>query len=61
MCCSLMGGILFSIIRNLPNGKVAEDVAKVVADALLPYANNFRETRPSHFGPTRNCWNYSTS
>ena len=37
MSCSLMGGILFSIIRNLPNGKVAEDVAKVVADALLPY------------------------
>jgi IS30 family transposase len=28
---------LFSIIRNLPNGKVAADVAKVTVDALLPF------------------------
>lgn len=28
---------LFSIIRNLPHGKVAEEVAKVVVDALLPF------------------------
>ena len=28
---------LFSIIRNLPNGKVADDVARVVVDALLPF------------------------
>lgn len=28
---------LFSIIRNLPKGKVAEEVAKVVVDALLPF------------------------
>lgn len=28
---------LFSIIRNLPKGKVAAEVAKVVVDALLPF------------------------
>ena len=28
---------LFSIIRNLPCGKVASEVAKVVVDALLPF------------------------
>ena len=28
---------LFSIIRNLPKGKVAGEVAKVVVDALLPF------------------------
>ena len=28
---------LFSIIRNLPHGKVAKEVAKVVVEVLLPY------------------------